>query len=162
MSITEQMTTTRPTIADWPSVPVSSLTTLTPLMRRVLANKGIKTCGELLATAPAIYRQAAQMGDITIARMIGTTKAELRGNGYDLATNPEKMRQQQQTAQADQPLRVDYGITREAAARREKRKFMQDYVLARAAAGAAPMQDMRIIARAAEAAWDLIAKACEG
>ena len=158
------MTTTRPTIADWPSVPVSSLTTLTPLMRRVLANKGIKTCGELLATAPAIYRQAAQMGDITIARMIGTTKAELRGNGYDLATIPEQMhqQQQQQTAQADQPLRVDYGITREAAARREKRKFMQDYVLARAAAGAAPMQDMRIIARAAEAAWDLIAKACEG
>jgi len=155
------MTTTRPTIADWRSVPVSSLTTLTPLMRRVLANKGIKTCGELLATAPAIYRQAAQMGDVTIARMIGTTKAELRGKGYDLATNPEKMHQQQ-TAQADQPLRVDYGITREAAARREKRKFMQDYVLARAAAGAAPMQDMRIIARAAEAAWDLIEKACEG
>jgi len=70
------MTTTRPTIADWRSVPVSSLTTLTPLMRRVLANKGIKTCGELLATAPAIYRQAAQMGDVTIARMIGTTKAQ--------------------------------------------------------------------------------------
>ena len=156
------MTTTRPTIADWPSVPVSSLMTLTPLMRRVLANKGIKTCGELLATAPAIYRQAAQMGDITIARMIGTTKAELRGMGYDIATNPEKMHQQQQSTLADQPLRVDYSMTREAVARREKRKFMQDYVLARASAINGSLPDAPFMCKRAEEAWDLIEKACEG
>ena len=157
------MTTTRPTIADWPSVPVSSLTTLTPLMRRVLANKGIKTCGELLATAPAIYRQAAQMGDVTIARMIGTTKAELRGKGYDLATNPEKMhQQQQQSTLADQPLRVDHGMTREAVARREKRKFMQQYVLARASTINGSRPDAPLMCKQAEEAWDLIEKACEG
>ena len=71
--------------ADWNEFPVAKLKTLTPIMRRLLREKNIVTCGTLARTREETLLGARGVGDATVDKMLLRVRMELIGLGYDLA-----------------------------------------------------------------------------